>query len=147
MKIRWLVLAVALALSAPVVAGCTPAQAVAPEASPTAAPQSTAAPYATAAPAVTVVPPATATPAAEGEVVEGWAGTILKQEPGNQLGPFFQRVDGQRCSVGSSDPALRKQIADLRGSGLMVRVWGRLFIGVPADQARHIEVERLEIVR
>lgn len=94
--------------------------------------------------------PASAEPTAapeaapEGQAVEGWAGTVLKQEPGDQIGPYFQREDGQRFSIGSSDPALREQIAGLRGSGTKIKVWGKLFTGVPADQARHIEVERLE---
>lgn len=86
-------------------------------------------------------------PGADGQAVEGWPGTVLKQEPGDQIGPYFQREDGQRFSIGSSDPALSGQIAGLRGTGTKVKVWGKLYTGVPADQARHIEVERLETVQ
>jgi hypothetical protein len=68
------------------------------------------------------VEPATST-------VDGWLGTIFKLPPGNQHGGYFERDDGQRF-----------------GTGAQVQVWGQLHAGVPSVKARHIDVERIEVV-
>jgi hypothetical protein len=81
-----------------------------------------------------------------GEAVEGWAGTIVKLPPGSQFGHYFERDDGQRFDIGSADADISEQIVELRWTGAQVQVWGRLFTGVPAVEARHIEVERLEVL-
>lgn len=83
---------------------------------------------------------------AEGEAVEGWVGTIVKLPPGSQFGHYFERDDGQCYDIGSTDGAVSQQIVDLRWTGAQVQVWGRLYTGVPAAEARHIEVERIEAV-
>jgi hypothetical protein len=82
----------------------------------------------------------------EGEPVEGWTGTVVKLPPGSQHGDYFEREDGERFDIGTIDSAQDRQLAETRWTGAQVRVWGRLYTGVPATQARHIEVERLEIV-
>jgi putative hemolysin len=87
------------------------------------------------------------TPAPEsGAVVDGWAGSVVKLPPGNQHGQYFQRIDGESFGIGTSDEALRAQIGDAAWTGAQIRVWGELFTGVPAVEARHIEVERIEVV-
>ncbi len=82
----------------------------------------------------------------QGEPVEGWLGTIYKLPPGNQFGQTFVRDDGEQYDVGTSDEALRAAIADAAWNGAHVSVDGRLYIGVPAGEARHIEVEELTVV-
>jgi len=92
--------------------------------------------------------PLAPTPAPEEatEAVDGWAGRIVKLPPGNQFGHYFERDDGQRFDVGSTDEAINQHIAEVRWTGAHIRVWGRLFTGVPAIEARHVEVERLEVI-
>jgi putative hemolysin len=92
--------------------------------------------------------PLAPTPATEEatEAVDGWAGRIVKLPPGNQFGHYFEREDGQRFDVGSTDEAINQHIAEVRWTGAHIRVWGRLFTGVPAIEARHVEVERLEVI-
>jgi hypothetical protein len=80
----------------------------------------------------------------EGEAVEGWIGTVVKLPPGNQFGRYFRRCDGERFDIGTTDEYLRQQINDAQWTGAQIQVWGTLFAGVPAAEARHIEVERLE---
>jgi hypothetical protein len=80
-----------------------------------------------------------------GEPVEGWTGTIVKLPPGSQFGHYFAREDGERFDIGSADADMTQQITEVRWTGAQIRVWGRLFTGVPAMEARHIEVERMEI--
>ena len=58
---------------------------------------------------------------------------------------YFAREDGERFDIGSADADMTQQIAEVRWTGAQIRVWGRLFTGVPATEARHIEVERMEI--
>jgi len=82
----------------------------------------------------------------ETQPVEGWIGAVVKLPPGNQFGRYFERDDGQRYDIGSADADLEQQIADACWTGAQVQVWGGLFTGVPATEARHVEVERLEIV-
>lgn len=82
----------------------------------------------------------------EGEAVNGWLGTIVKLPPGNQFGQYFERDDGEQYDVGASDEAVWDVIREARSTSARVKVWGALFTGVPASEARHIEVERIEIV-
>jgi hypothetical protein len=78
--------------------------------------------------------------------VDGWLGTIVKLPPGNQHGGYFERDDGQRFGIGGTDDAVRYQIQEAQWTGAQVRVWGQLYTGVPAVEARHIDVERIEVV-
>lgn len=80
------------------------------------------------------------------EPVDGWIGTIVKLPPGNQFGSYFRRDDGERFDIGATDEALRQQINEARWTGAQIQVWGELFTGVPATEARHIEVERLNVL-
>jgi hypothetical protein len=82
----------------------------------------------------------------EGEPVDGWAGTVGKYPPGSQHGDYFEREDGERYDIGSQDAAVQQLIDEVRWTGAQIRVWGELFTGVPATEARHIEVERAEVV-
>lgn len=85
-------------------------------------------------------------PSGEGERVDGWIGTIAQLPPGNQFGHYFLRDDGEKYGIGGTDDATRDQITQLRGSGQQIKVWGTLFVGVPATEARQIEASRIEIV-
>jgi hypothetical protein len=89
---------------------------------------------------------ATEPPEAAQEAVEGWVGTIIKLPPGDQFGHYFERDDGERFDIGSADASITQQINEARWTGAQIRVWGQLFTGVPAVEARHIEVERIEVL-
>lgn len=78
-------------------------------------------------------------------VVDGWQGVIMAPQPGSQFGDYFLLDDGQRLDIGSTDPAIQSQIAAFRASGEVVQVWGELLTGVPATEARHINVTRIEL--
>lgn len=78
--------------------------------------------------------------------VDGWLGTIFKLPPGNQRGGYFERDDGQRFGIGGTDDAVRQQIQEAQWAGAQVQVWGQLYTGVPSVEARHIDVERIEVV-
>jgi hypothetical protein len=80
----------------------------------------------------------------EGEMVEGWVGTIVDLPPGNQFGQYFVRDDEEWFGIGTTDEAIRQQINAAAWTGARIRVWGTLRTGVPAMEARHLEVERIE---
>jgi putative hemolysin len=81
-----------------------------------------------------------------GAAVDGWEGTVVKLPPGSQFGQYFLRDDGERFDIGASDTSLQTQINEAAWTGAHIRVWGGLFTGVPAMEARYIDVERLEFV-
>ena len=96
-----------------------------------------------------LAPPVAPTPVPEegaAEPVDGWVGTVVKLPPGNQFGSYFLRGDGERFDIGATTDALRQQINDATWTGAQIQVWGELFTGVPATEARHVEVERIEIL-
>jgi len=82
----------------------------------------------------------------EGEAVEGWTGTVYQLPPGNQFGRTFVRDYGERYGIGTDDEAVRGQINDAAWEGTHIKVWGTLYTGVPATEARHIQVDRLEVL-
>ncbi|NLG28795.1 MAG: hypothetical protein GX557_12855 [Chloroflexi bacterium] len=113
------------------------------------APAPTGAPAATAKPTLAVAasptPAPIETPTSEdGEPVEAWEGVLVKLAPGSQFGQFFQRNDGERYGIGGADDATRASLAQALSSGALIRIWGRVYYGVPATEARHIEVTRVE---
>ena len=59
---------------------------------------------------------------------------------------YFERDDGERFDVGSADASITQQIYEARWTGARIQVWGRLFTGVPAVEARHIEVDMGSVV-
>jgi len=85
-------------------------------------------------------------PENEGERVEGWTGSVQKLPPGNQFGRRFVRDDGEQYGIATTDDAIRQQLNDAAWDGAHIKVWGRLHTGVPAPEARQIEIERLEIL-
>jgi len=82
----------------------------------------------------------------EGESVEAWTGTIYKRPPGNQFGQAFVRDDGEQVDIEASNDVIRAAIADAAWTGARVRVDGRLYLGVPSGEARHIEIEKLDVL-
>jgi hypothetical protein len=85
-------------------------------------------------------------PEGEGEPIEGWSGGVYKLPPGNQFGQYFVRDDGERFGIGTADETLRQQINTATWTGAEVRILGTLYIGVPAMEARYIELDQIEIV-
>ncbi|MBN1484487.1 MAG: discoidin domain-containing protein [Chloroflexia bacterium] len=80
----------------------------------------------------------------DGEVVDGWTGVLVKLPPGSQFGGYFQRDDGERFDFGTQDQAVRELLSTYTWTGAQVRIWGQVYYGVPATEARHVEVERVE---
>ena len=127
-------------------------------AEPTAAPTATTAPSGTptpTAPAPTSPPEATPTAAPDtpapveeqdGTPVEGWIGTVRDLPPGNQFGQVFVRDDGEEYDIGATGDAAWAVIREAKETGARIQVWGTLYTGVPASEARHIEVERLSVL-
>jgi hypothetical protein len=88
----------------------------------------------------------TETSPGEGEAVEGWTGSVYQLPPGNQFGRVFVRDDGEQYGIGTDDEAIRGQISDGAWEGAHIKIWGTLYTGVPATEARHIQVDRLEVL-
>jgi hypothetical protein len=86
-----------------------------------------------------------ATPPDEGTAVEGWTGTLVKLPPGNQFGQFFIRENGEQYTISATQDEVRTQIADAAWTGAQLKVWGTLYTGVPATEARHLEIEQVEV--
>jgi hypothetical protein len=56
------------------------------------------------------------------------------------------RDDGQRYDIGAADESIRTTITNAAWTGAHVRIDGCLHIGAPAGEARHIEVESLDLL-
>ena len=65
---------------------------------------------------------------------------------GNQQGQDFERQDGERFGIGATDEATWEEIGQAVWTGAQIKVWGTLYVGVPATEARQIQVEHLEIL-
>ena len=86
------------------------------------------------------------------DYVDGWEGTIVS-------GPEGPRSGGNDClvlsssqfmveyGIDSTDPELAAEIADLRDTGITVRVWGHVGAGVMDWSGTQIQVERIEASR
>jgi len=89
-----------------------------------------------------------AIPPGTSEAVSDWWGTITANPPGAQFDDVFERQDlGQVILYGidASDPAVKAQIEELRGSGKIVHLYGWLFSNVPDANGSQIRVERIEV--
>jgi hypothetical protein len=80
----------------------------------------------------------------EGIPVEGWTGTVIKLPPGNQFGQFFIREDGEQYTIGATENDVQDKIADAAWTGAQIKIWGALHTGVPATEARHLQVAQVE---
>ena len=82
------------------------------------------------------------------EPVEGWVGAIIKYPHGSQFDHYFERNDGQRSSISAmdADAVIKQLIEEYRWTGAQVQVWGKLVRGIPAVEAREIQVERIDAV-
>ena len=79
----------------------------------------------------------------EGERVDGWIGVIVQLPPGSQFGYYFLRDDGEKYGIDGANDRVRQQIADLRGTDKRIQVWGTLYFGVPATEARNLVASRI----
>jgi len=77
--------------------------------------------------------------------VSGWVGTIVPSAAGAQYDDYFEREDGQRFGIDSTDEEMQKRIQALRAVGSRVRIWGRLLLDVPDVEDRQIQLERYEL--
>lgn len=137
MKTRTSTASLIVLLGALIVSGCAPAMVETPTV-PTTVP--------TEIPTETPGPSTPLLRESEGEPVDGWVGVVVDLPPGNQFGQIFEREDGEEFGLGTPTDAVRAQVAEARSTGAQVKVWGTLYTGVPAAEARTIEVERLEFL-
>jgi hypothetical protein len=80
-----------------------------------------------------------------GAAVDDWVGTVVNLPPGNQFGQYFVRDDGERFGIAATSESLMAQVDEVAWTGAQIRVWGTLYTGVPATEARQIVVERIEL--
>jgi hypothetical protein len=78
-------------------------------------------------------------------LVDGWVGTVIPLEPGAQHDDYFEREDGQRFGIDSTDEDMQKRIQAFRTVGARVRVWGQLLSDVLDVEGRQIQLERYEL--
>jgi hypothetical protein len=78
--------------------------------------------------------------------VDGWLGTVVNLPPGNQFGQYFCRDDGERFGIAAESDAVRARVREAAWTGAQIQVWGTLYTGVPAAEARQIVADRIEIV-
>lgn len=76
--------------------------------------------------------------------VNGWMGTIVPLAAGAEY-DYFEREDGQKFGIDSTDEDMQKRIAALRTVRARVRIWGRLVLDVPDVEGRQIKLERYEL--
>ncbi len=150
MHIRRLVLAFSILLGIVLITGCQEGEVEEPL-SPTATLTQRAPTHSDPTPIASLSPTATAEETdtielEEGEPVDGWVGKIVDLPAGNQFGQYFERDDGERFDVGADNEDIWQQIREAKEEGAAVRIGGTMYRGVPADEARHIEIERIEIL-
>ncbi len=80
------------------------------------------------------------------QAVDGWVGTIVALDPGEQYDDYFERDDGQRYGIETADPKLAKRLEMLRAEGAQVKVWGELLTDVPDVEGRQIRILEIEVV-
>ena len=70
----------------------------------------------------------------------------MQLPPGNQFGQYFLRADGEKYGIDGIDDTVRQQIVDLRGTDKRIQVWGTLYFGVPATEARNLVASRIVVM-
>lgn len=89
---------------------------------------------------------------AEPEVVDGWVGQIVSQPAGAQFDDAFVLAGEYPVWFGIAPaiddngwPIFGDALADLRDSGKVVSVWGKVLCGVPDANGCQIQVDRAEV--
>ncbi len=84
------------------------------------------------------------------EPVEGWEGVIYSGPAGPRSGgdDYLALVGDLQIQYGlwAEDGPLADQLASLRDSGTVVRVWGQLIAGIPDWNGTQIQASRFELV-
>jgi hypothetical protein len=83
----------------------------------------------------------------EPTLVEGWVGTIVSTPEWPQIDDYFQMLNqgGSRYGITSTDAAIRQQLEELRDTGKLIRVWGKLYYGRVDAYNTQIDVEDFEL--
>jgi len=87
-------------------------------------------------------------PLLDPEPIEDWTGIVTSLEFGAQHDDVFTLTGDVpvRFGIGSTIPELEAQVAELRDTGEMARIWGTVACGVLDVNGAHIEVTRIERV-
>jgi hypothetical protein len=56
------------------------------------------------------------------------------------------RDDSEQYGISTTEDAIRQRLSEATWRGARIKVWGTLHTGVPASAARHIEVQRVEVL-
>ena len=85
--------------------------------------------------------------ARESELVDAWEGVIREAPAGARYDDYFdaRHPEGQH-GITSLVPTIAAQLAALRGTGQVVRIWGILDYGMPDHGGSAIVVARLEVI-
>ncbi|MES0361071.1 MAG: hypothetical protein ABUK20_09165 [Anaerolineales bacterium] len=85
----------------------------------------------------------------EGEVVDGWMGTITASTFNMGTAYVFELLGTFPMWYGidaSQDESLQAQIESLRDTGAVVKVSGKLMVGIPDVNGTRIEVSELDVI-
>ena len=87
-------------------------------------------------------------PLPDPEPVEGWTGIVTSLESGAQHDDVFTLMGDMpvQFGIGSTVPELEAQVAELRDTGEIARIWGTVACGVLGVNGAHIEVTGIERV-
>ena len=89
-------------------------------------------------------------PQAEPEPVEGWLGVIYERTggPGSGGDDYFVLVGRFPVQYGiwAMDEGLREKMESQRDTGQVMRIWGKMLVGVPDWNGTQIQVDRFELV-
>lgn len=86
-------------------------------------------------------------PMEEPTEVDGWVGTIVSTPEWPQIDDYFQMLNqgGSRYGITSTDLAIRQQLEEYRDSGILIRVWGKLYYGRVDAYNTQIDVTSFEL--
>jgi len=78
------------------------------------------------------------------DAVEGWVGVIVSNPPGAQYDDYFETRAGDRYGVGSTDASIAKKLIELRDTGKIAFLWGKLHRNVPDVNGVRIQVTAVQ---
>jgi len=94
----------------------------------------------------TATPTPTPTPGGASETTDvDWVGKVIGFAAGAQYDDYFERDNGEKYGIEGADETIEALIADLRSTGTVIRVVGKLTTNVPDAHGSQILVSQLEV--